>query len=199
MVRTASTMLKLGTTAPQFSLTNIDGTDISLDNFKDVKGLVVMFICNHCPYVKHLADHIAIFAKEFQDKGIGFVGISSNDVENYPQDSLEKMKEEAALRGYTFPYLIDESQEVAHAYNAACTPDFFLFDSQHRLVYRGQYDDSRPKQENAEPISGSDLRAAIEAVLEGRPVSETQKPSIGCNIKWKPGNEPGYFNAAGIK
>ena len=196
MVKTASTMLELGTTAPNFSLPNIDEQTVSLADFADAPALVVCFMCNHCPFVKHLADHLAEFVAEMQLKNVAFVGISSNDVEKYPQDSLEEMKKEAELRGYTFPYLLDESQQVAKAYRAACTPDFFLFDSSKKLVYRGQYDPSRP--DSGVPITGDDLRTAIEAVLANQPVSQDQKPSIGCNIKWKEGSEPTYFKPQGI-
>jgi len=191
MVKTASTMLPLGSQAPDFSLPNIDGATVSLEKFAGKEGLLVMFICNHCPFVVHLCDDLAAFAQEYQEKGLGVVAISSNDVENYPQDGPEKMKQEAAARGYTFPYLYDESQEVAKAYHAACTPDFFLFDRDQRLVYRGHFDDSRP--DSGIPVTGADLRAACDAVLAGQDVRADQKPSIGCNIKWKPGNEPSYF------
>lgn len=192
MVKTASTMLPLGTKAPDFSLPDaVSGKTVSLADFAGKKGLLVIFMCNHCPFVKHLRSALAEFAKEYQEKGLGIVGISSNDVEHYPADSPEKMKQEAEEAGYTFPYLYDETQEVAKAYKAACTPDFFLFDGDFSLVYRGQFDDSRP--ESGIPVTGKDLRAACDAVLAGRPVPEEQKPSIGCNIKWKPGNEPDYF------
>jgi len=188
MVLTPSNMLPLGTRAPAFSLPGVDGTVYSLSDFKDAKALLVMFICNHCPYVKHVADELARLGRDYQDKGVGIVAINSNNVETHPDDSPEKMQEEVVARGYTFPYLYDESQDVAFAYRAACTPDFFLFDENRTLVYRGQLDDSRPG--NDEPVTGADLRAAIDAVLADAPVPEPQKPSIGCNIKWKPGNEP---------
>lgn len=191
MVRTESTMLPLGTTAPDFSLPNIDGQAVSLDNFRNAPALLVMFICNHCPYVKHVADDLAALAKEYQAKGVAVVAISSNDVENYPDDSPQKMAEEAQQRGYTFPYLYDGSQEVAKAYGAACTPDFYVFDKDQRLAYRGQLDNSRPKSDI--PITGEDLRAALDAVLAGEAPSAEQKPSLGCNIKWKQGNEPQWF------
>lgn len=189
MVKTASTMLELGTPAPDFSLPNVDGTDVSLADFAEKKGLLVIFMCNHCPFVIHLREHLASFAKEYQEKGLGVVGISSNDVETHPDDSPEKMKEEAAAQGYTFPYLYDETQAVAKAYKAACTPDFFLFDKEMKLAYRGQFDDSRPG--NDKPITGADLRAAADKVVAGEPVPEAQTPSIGCNIKWK--DAPAYF------
>jgi peroxiredoxin len=191
MVKTASTMLPIGSSAPDFTLPNVDGSIVSLTDFVDRDGLLVMFICNHCPFVIHLREHLAKFAREYQEKGLGIVGISSNDAETYPQDRPERMEEEAEAHGYTFPYLYDETQEVAKAYHAACTPDFFLFDRQKKLVYRGQFDDSRP--ESGKPVTGADLRAACNAVLAGKSVPKEQRPSIGCNIKWKPGNEPEYF------
>ena len=194
MVRTASTMLPLGTSAPKFSLPNINGKTVSLDDFRG-KPLVVMFICNHCPYVKHVAPELVRIVKDYSGRGIAFVGISSNDVTSHPEDSPEKMREEAKVQGYQFPYLYDESQEIAKTYQASCTPDFFVFDKNHGLVYRGQLDDSRPKSDKS--LTGSDLRAAIDAVLSGSKPSELQKPSIGCNIKWKQGDEPQYFNASG--
>lgn len=195
MVRTASTMLPLGTVAPDFSLPDYDGKVISRDDFRDHRGLLVIFMCNHCPYVKHVAPELVRLADEYQPKGIAVVGISSNDAEAYPDDAPDKMKQEAAAQGYRFPYLYDESQQVAQAYKAACTPDFFLFDSDLKLVYRGQLDDTRPKQGTVP--NGNDLRAALEAVLNHQSVPEPQKPSIGCNIKWKAGAEPSYFNPAG--
>ena len=190
MVKTASTMRTLGERAANFSLSNIDGKTVSL---KDIAGkpLLVIFMCNHCPFVIHLRSALAAFGKEYQAKGLGIVGINANDITTHPDDSPERMKAEVKSAGYTFPYLFDESQEVAQAYGAACTPDFFLYDTQHRLVYRGQFDDSRPG--NGKPITGADLRAACDAVLAGKAVSSTQKPSIGCNIKWKSGRSPAYF------
>ncbi|QDT34910.1 thioredoxin family protein [Thalassoglobus polymorphus] len=190
MVKTASTMMPLGSDAPAFSLPNIDDSVVSLSNFNE-KPVLVIFMCNHCPFVIHLREALAAFGKEYQGKGLNVIGISSNDVENYPQDGPDKMKEEAASAGYTFPYLYDETQETAKAYGAACTPDFFLFDQDHKLVYRGQFDDSRPQ--SGIPVTGADLRAACDALLAGEPVIEDQKPSIGCNIKWKEGNAPDYF------
>ena len=189
MVKTASTMLPLGTSAPDFSLLNVDGSSVSLGDFADSKGLLVIFICNHCPFVIHLREAIAKFADEYQTQGLAVVGISSNDVGTHPDDSPEKMKEEAANAGYNFPYLYDESQEVAKAYKAACTPDFFLFDADKALVYRGQFDSSRPG--NDQPVTGADLRAAADAVLSGAEVSAEQTPSLGCNIKWI--DAPDYF------
>ena len=189
MVKTASTMLPLGTKAPDFSLPNVDGSQVSLADFAEKKGLLVIFMCNHCPFVVHLREQLAAFANEYQEKGLGIVGVSANDVANYPDDSPEKMKEEAASAGYTFPYLYDQTQEVAKAYRAACTPDFFLFDGDMSLVYRGQFDDSRPG--NDKPITGADLRAACDSVLAGNEVPADQTPSIGCNIKWI--EAPEYF------
>jgi peroxiredoxin len=184
-------MLPLGTKAPDFSLVNVDGRTVSLKDFDGAPALLVIFMCNHCPFVKHLADEFAQFGAEYIGKGAAIVGINSNDVANYPADSPEQMVHEAEDRGYTFPYLFDETQEVAKAYHAACTPDFFVFDRDRKLVYRGQFDSSRP--DSGTPITGADLRAALDAVLAGQKPSEKQAPSIGCNIKWKPGNEPEYF------
>ncbi|QDT67967.1 Putative peroxiredoxin [Planctomycetes bacterium MalM25] len=192
MVRTPSTMLPLGTPAPEFSLPDVDGSTKSRGDFAGSPGLLVIFMCNHCPFVIHLADALAVFAKEYQEKGLAVVGVSSNDVANYPDDSPELMVKEAAARGYTFPYLYDETQAVAKAYRAACTPDFFLFDKDQKLAYRGQFDSSRPGSGVAP--TGEDLRAACDAVLAGAAPSEQQLPSIGCNIKWIAGAEPDYFN-----
>ena len=190
MVKTASTMLPLGTSAPDFSLPNVDGNDVSRSDF-DGKPLLVIFMCNHCPFVVHLREQLAAFTTEYMEKGLAIVGISSNDVENYPQDGPAEMVTEAREADYKFPYLYDESQAVALEYKAACTPDFFLFDADHRLVYRGQFDSSRPSLDI--PVTGEDLRVACDAVLSGEPVPEDQKPSIGCNIKWKEGGAPEYF------
>jgi peroxiredoxin len=190
MVETPSTMLALGTRAPHFRLPDTTGRQVSIDDYKGAPALLVAFICNHCPFVKHVRKGLAALGRDYQARKVAVVAINSNDVANYPDDSPEKMAEEIELAGYTFPYLFDESQEVAKAYRAACTPDFYLFDAELRLVYRGQMDDSRPG--NDVPVSGSDLRVALDAVLEKRPVSSDQKPSIGCNIKWKPRNEPDY-------
>lgn len=195
MVRTASTMLPLGTKAPEFSLPDTDGNQVSLSDFPDAKAYLVVFMCNHCPYVKHVAEGLQKLVAEYQAKGVAAVGISSNDVDNYPDDAPEKMAAEKQARGYTFPYLFDADQAVAKAYHAACTPDFYVFDADQKLVYRGQMDDSRPKSDR--PVTGADLRAALDAVLAGQQPTEQQTPSIGCNIKWKAGNEPGYFNPAG--
>lgn len=194
MVRTLSTMLPLGTQAPDFSLSDTDGKIVSRTDFAGKKGFLVVFLCNHCPYVKHVADELKKIGDECLQQGIAVVGISSNDVKMHPDDSPEKMKEEKASRGYAFPYLYDQTQEAAKAYRAACTPDFFLFDGEHKLVYRGQMDDSRPKTDN--PVTGKDLRAAIAALLAGKPPLETQTPSLGCNIKWFEGSEPSYFSPA---
>jgi peroxiredoxin len=182
--------LSLGAEAPAFELPDPDGKIHSLDDFAGRPALLVAFICNHCPYVKHIAPAFARLAREYQERGVGIVAINSNDYEHYADDSPAKMKEEIAARGYTFPYLVDESQEVAKAYHAACTPDFYLFDKDHKLVYRGQMDASRPG--NNLPVTGKDIRAAIDAVLAGSPVSQDQRPSMGCNIKWRPGSEPDY-------
>ncbi len=195
MVRTASTMLPLGTQAPDFTLTNTDGQRVSLSDFRDTKALVIIFMCNHCPYVKHVAPELTRVSNEYMPKGVGFLGISSNDVVAHPEDSPEMMKAEAAKQGYKFPYLYDADQSVAMAYNAACTPDIFVFDTAHRLVYRGQLDDSRPKSDK--PLTGNDLRTALDCILAGKQISMEQRPSIGCNIKWKEGSEPAYFDPVG--
>jgi len=193
MVRTPSTMLPLGTGAPDFALPNVDGRTVTLADAAGPRGTLVMFICNHCPFVKHVADQLAALGRDCLPRGIGVVAISSNDVSSHPADSPEQMVHEAEERGYVFPYLYDETQEVAHAYHAACTPDFFLFDGDRKLAYRGQLDASRPG--NDVPVTGADLRAAIDALLSGHPVPAEQRPSLGCNIKWKPGNEPAYFTS----
>jgi len=192
MVRTPSTMLPLGTTAPDFELLNVDGRIVTFADAAGPHGTVVMFICNHCPFVKHVADQLAALGREYQSRGIGFVAISSNDVAAHPADSPEQMVHEAEDRGYTFPYLYDETQEVAKAFHAACTPDFYLFDANRKLVYRGQFDPSRPGGDM--PVTGSDLRAAMGTLLAGQPPVARQIPSLGCNIKWKPGNHPAYFS-----
>jgi len=184
MAQTPSNMLDLGTIAPNFSLidTNFGGI-ISLNDKKGLKGTLIIFSCNHCPFVKYINQELVKMANDFQKNGIQFIAISSNDVENYPQDSPELMKENAKNENYSFPYLYDETQEVAKSYQAACTPDFFLFDADLKLVYRGQMDSSRPGNEI--PITGIDLRNAMQSLIENKPQSEIQKPSIGCNIKWK--------------
>jgi peroxiredoxin len=188
MVVTASKMLDLGTSAPEFNLPDTQGNIVSLGNFKDAPALLVIFMCNHCPFVKHVLHVMVDLIKRYQAKGIAIVGINSNDVANFPDDQPEKMAKVAKKAGFTFPYLFDQSQEVAKTYHAACTPDFFLFDKERKLVYRGQMDDSRPGSEV--PVTGVDLIRAMDAVLAGRDISINQKPSMGCNIKWKQGNEP---------
>ncbi|MBL0926719.1 MAG: thioredoxin family protein [Phycisphaerales bacterium] len=201
MAATPSQMLDLGSPAPHFTLPDaVSGREVSMASFAGRPALLVMFICNHCPYVKHIRAELARLGRDYGGR-IGVVGINSNDTLAYPDDAPDKMAAEAHEAGYTFPYLFDETQNVAKAYRAACTPDFFLFDGSRRLVYRGQLDDSRPAGRSGSgtgggiPVTGKDLRDAIEAVLSGRPVSPLQKPSIGCNIKWKPGGEPSYYRA----
>ncbi len=191
MALTNSTMLPLGTSLPHFELPEVvSGNKFSSTTFSGKQGILVMFICRHCPYVVHVQDELARLGMDYADKNLGIVAISSNDADNYPDDSPEQLKAMAQKLGFTFPYCYDEGQEVAKAFTAACTPDFFLFDANQRLVYRGQLDDSRPG--NGKPVTGKDLRAAIDAVLAGQPVSQKQLPSAGCNIKWKPGNAPAY-------
>ena len=191
MAVTSSEMLPLGSRAPDFDLLNaVDGRRVSLHDFTDAPALLVMFICNHCPYVQHVLPELGRLGEDYAKRGLAVVAINSNDVEAYPQDSPENMKRLAEQEGWDFPFVLDESQEVARAYRAACTPDFFLFDGERRLVYRGQLDGSRPG--NDIPLSGTDLRAAIDATLAGEPVEQEQQPSVGCNIKWKPGNRPDY-------
>lgn len=192
MASTLSTMLPLGTRAPEFALPDVvTGRTISLATFRDKKALLVMFICRHCPYVKHIEKELARIGKDYTGKDVGVVAITSNDPVAYPEDSPSSTKEMAIELGFTFPFCFDESQEVAKAYVAACTPEFYVFDVSRRLVYRGQLDDSR--RGNDIPVTGRDVRAALDAVLADRPVDPNQRPSIGCNIKWKPGNEPKYF------
>mgnify|MGYP001943937585 FL=1 len=192
MAATHSTMLELGTKAPDFNLPDVvTGDQVSLDSFGGKKALLVIFMCNHCPYVKHIRPAMVELANEYKKQGVAVVAINSNDVQKHPEDSPEKMAEEAEQYNYPFPYLYDESQEVAIAYRAACTPDFFLFNEQMQLVYRGQFDDSRPG--NDKPVTGEDLRKALDLLLETGEIVEVQKPGVGCNIKWKPGNEPDYF------
>jgi peroxiredoxin len=181
-------MLPLNTPAPDFTLPDFNGKQYRLDDFRDSKALLVAFICCHCPYVIHVREGLVEMVKEYQQKGVAVVAVNANDIQQYPQDRPEMMAKDARDFGYTFPYLFDETQQVAKAYKAVCTPDFFLFDKERKLVYRGQMDDSRP--ENNHPVNGKDLRAAMDALLEGRQVPGNQKPSLGCNIKWKPGNEP---------
>ena len=191
MALTPSLMVALSTTAPDFLLPDVvSGKTISLATFKEKKLLLVMFICRHCPYVQHVKHELARLGKDYSRKDVGIVAVSSNDARNYPEDAPAKLHEMARELGFVFPLGHDETQEVAKAYNATCTPDFFLFDQNRRLIYRGQLDDSRPG--NGKPLTGRDLRDALEASLSGRPVAKEQKPSVGCNIKWKPGQEPAY-------
>jgi peroxiredoxin len=185
-------MVPLGTVAPDFELPNVDGRSITYADAAGSKGTVVMFICNHCPFVKHVADELAALSRDYLPRGVGFAAISANDVASHPADSPEQMVHEAELRGYPFPYLYDETQEVAKAYHAACTPDFYLFDAGRKLVYRGQLDASRPGGGTA--VTGRDLRAALDALLAGAAPLAEQIPSLGCNIKWKAGNHPSYFS-----
>jgi len=191
MVKTASTMLPLGSPAPDFALPDPTGEVYRLADFADAPALAVMFICNHCPFVQHIRPELAWIAREYQQRGVAFVAINANDPEAHPEDRLDMMGLEILRHGYSFPYLFDATQEVAKAFHAACTPDFFLFDRDRRLVYRGQFDSARPGK--SVPVTGVDLRRAIEALLTGKPVPAEQLPSIGCNIKWRPGQEPEYF------
>ena len=192
MALTASTMLPLGTSAPDFHLPDVvSGNTVSLATFAGKSALLVMFICRHCPFVKHVQDELARLGKDYVNRNVGIVAISANDANNYPDDAPDKLKAMAQELGFVFPMCYDESQETAKAYTAACTPDFFLFDDQQQLVYRGQLDDSRPS--NGKPVTGADLRAAIDLVLSGKLINPDQKPSVGCNIKWKSGNEPSYY------
>ena len=194
MAATPSTMQPLGSPLPAFRLHDAaSGRTVSSDDFADAPALVVAFICNHCPFVKHIRATLADFGRWCAERGVAMVAISSNDAANYPDDSPERMKDEAVAAGYTFPYLYDESQQTAKDFKAACTPDFFVYDASRRLAYRGQFDDSRPS--NQTPVTGADLRAAVEAVVARRAPAKEQRPSIGCNIKWKVGNEPGYASA----
>lgn len=194
MSKTSSTMLPLGSPAPDFNLPDvISGKTITLNDFKDKKALLVMFICHHCPYVQHVKGELAKIGKDYASNNLGIVAISANDAENYSDDSPENLKEMAKDEGFTFTFAHDENQSVAKSYKAACTPDFFLFDQQRKLAYRGQLDDSRPGKYI--PVTGKDLRNAIDAVLTDKPVNPIQKPSLGCNIKWKSGNEPDYFSS----
>jgi peroxiredoxin len=190
MAVTPSTMLALGTPAPDFRLPDPGGSLVALADFAEAPGLLVAFLCNHCPYVKHLRAGFARFASEYRERGLAIVAINSNDVRSHPEDAPAMMAEEAKRQGYVFPYLVDETQQVAKAFRAACTPEFYLFDARRRLVYRGQFDASRPG--SSVPVTGSDLREACDALLSGSPVAADQKPSIGCNIKWRPGNEPAW-------
>ncbi|MDZ8067411.1 MAG: thioredoxin family protein [Nostoc sp. DedQUE08] len=192
MALVTSTMLPLGTKAPDFNLPEVvSGKATSLSTFADKKALLVMFICRHCPFVKHVQQQLVQLGRDYFTSDLAIVAISANDAKNYPDDAPESLQAFATEQGFNFTLCYDESQETAKAYTAACTPDFFVFDEQRQLVYRGQLDDSRPS--NGKPVTGADLRAAIEAVLAGKPVTSEQKPSVGCNIKWKPGNQPSYF------
>ncbi len=194
MAVTPSTMLELGTRVAEFKLKNaVDGRVLSQNDFADDPALLVLFICNHCPYVQHIRSELGRLAADYLPRGVAVVAINSNSARTHPQDGPEHMKELARAEGWAFPFLFDETQEVAKRFRAACTPDFFLFDADRKLVYRGQFDDSRPG--NGVPVSGRDLRAALDAVLAGEPIQGEQKPSIGCNIKWAPGNEPDYVGA----
>jgi peroxiredoxin len=193
VARTPSTMLELGTRAPDFLLPDTDGSLVSLRDLQDAPALLVMFISNHCPFVKHVRSELARIGRDYTARGAAIVAIGANDPDAYPDDGPDRMREEKQEAGYVFPYLFDGTQQVAAAYRAACTPDFFLFDARRRLVYRGQLDDSRPG--NDVPVTGADLRAALDAVLDGRPVPADQRPSLGCNIKWRPGNEPAWWGA----
>jgi thiol-disulfide isomerase/thioredoxin len=197
VANTSSNMLQLGSKANDFCLTDTEGNEIKLSDVATGKGLVVAFICNHCPYVIHIAPQLANLAREYQQKGIDFVAINSNDILQYPEDNMEHMREEKRLRAYPFPYLLDEEQSVARAYAAACTPDIYLFDAQQTLVYRGQFDSSRPRRissgnydSSEHQATGTDLRNAMDTLLAGKPIVSPQIASMGCNIKWKPGNEP---------
>jgi peroxiredoxin len=192
MVRTESTMLPLGTAAPSFTLEDVvSGKPISLDTFKGKKGLLVMFICQHCPFVKHVEDELGRIGQDYVPQGVGVLAISSNSIETHPQDDPDNMRQQVSRASFNFPYAFDATQEVAKSYTAACTPDFFLFDSDFKLAYRGQLDASRPG--NDLPVNGADLRAALDKIVAGEAIDAEQKPSIGCNIKWAPGKAPAYF------
>jgi len=193
MARTPSQMIELGTEAPNFSLPDVvSGNTISLDDFPDAKGFMIAFICNHCPFVQLIRHEFARYGREYTDKGIAVIAINSNDIEAHPEDGPDAMRDDARRFGYTFPYCLDEDQSVAKAYQAACTPDLYLFDADRKLVYRGQFDDARPGSDV--PVTGADLRAATDALLAGQAIpADDQKASLGCNIKWKPGNEPDYY------
>ncbi len=193
MAETPSTMLALGTELPEFTLRNaVDGRRVTPADYRGSVALVVMFICNHCPFVKHVLKELGRLTREYQPRGVGFVAINSNDSQAYPDDRPEKMQELALAEDWVFPFLYDGTQEVAKAFRAACTPDFFVFDEERALVYRGQLDGSRPG--NSVPVTGRDLRAALDALIAGKSVSKDQRPSLGCNIKWMPGNAPDYFS-----
>ncbi len=192
MARTPSQMIELGTEAPNFSLPDVvSGENVSLDSFPDAKGYMIAFICNHCPFVQLIRHEFARYGREYSNKGIAVIAINSNDIQAVPDDAPDKMKDDARRFGYNFPYCLDEDQSVAKAYHAACTPDLYLFDAERKLYYRGQFDETRPGSDT--PVTGRDLRAASDALLAGQPAPEPQHPSLGCNIKWRPGNEPDYF------
>jgi peroxiredoxin len=193
MVLTPSTMLPLGTSVPGFTLPDLNGAMVSPDDFRAAPALLIAFICHHCPFVTHIRHGFARFAAECQPRGLAVIAINSNDVDAFPEDGPDGMRQEATAAGYTFPYLFDETQDVAKAFRAACTPDLYLFDQDRKLVYRGRFDDSRPRTNPPMPVTGRDIRAAVDAVMSGRPVSSDQRGSVGCNIKWKPGNAPDYF------
>ncbi|MBD3303402.1 MAG: redoxin domain-containing protein [Candidatus Eisenbacteria bacterium] len=193
MVETTSQMLPIGTTAPDFTLPDTEGREVSLSQFEGAPAYLVMFICNHCPFVIHVKRELAELCREYQERGVAVVAINANDANKYPDDSPERMKADKEALGYTFPYLYDETQEIAKAYRAACTPDFYVFDKSRKLVYRGQMDDSRPGSDT--PVTGRDLRKALDAALANESAPDQQKPSMGCNIKWKPGNAPEYFSS----
>ena len=193
MVLTPSTMLPLGTRLPSFTLPDYDGRVVSTEDFREAPALLVAFICGHCPFVTHIRTGFAEFAREYQARGLAIVAVNSNDVEAFPEDGPQGMRDEAARAGYVFPYVVDETQEVAKQFRAACTPDLYLFDGNRTLVYRGRFDDSRPRTSPLMPVTGRDIRAAVDAVLAGVPVPQEQKGSVGCNIKWKRGNAPEYF------
>lgn len=193
MVLTPSTMLPLGTRLPSFSLPDVEGRIVSSDDFRQAPALLVAFICGHCPFVTHIRHGFAQFAREYQARGLAIVGINSNDVDAFPEDGPDGMRDEARRAGYVFPYLFDESQDVAKRFRAACTPDLYLFDNERTLVYRGRFDESRPRMNPPMPVTGRDIRAAADAVLAGMPAPQDQRGSVGCNIKWKRGNAPDYF------
>lgn len=193
MARTASTMLELGSRAPDFRLPDPDGNPVALKDFDGSPALLVVFMCNHCPYVIHIREKLVQRIREYQDQGVTVVAINSNDYSTYPDDSPERMAQDMKEFGFSFPYLVDDDQAVAKSYEAACTPDIYLFDKDKKLVYRGQFDSARPG--NTTPITGEDLTAAVSQMLEGKEIRVVQQPSMGCNIKWKAGNEPAYFGA----
>ena len=193
MTLTPSTMLELGTPMPAFELPDVNGAPVSPDDFRAAPALLVAFICRHCPFVTHIRHGFSAFVREYQPRGLAVIGINSNDIGEFPEDGPEGMRAEAVSAAYTFPYLFDESQDVAKAFRAACTPDLYLFDRDRKLVYRGRFDESRPRTNPPMPVTGRDIRAAADAVLDGRPVPTEQKGSVGCNIKWKAGNAPDYF------